>query len=207
MKKTIKAMALAGVIGIGSIAAYAQAAPTEVQTVVLEKPGESKDVIYKYAPDVRYISRTQKRIMPESLLAATISVELKVGTYLHVNPAFKQTFPSINCNESKPYDGIVTTAQSGEKPTTASWEIFSKDKKHLFGAANGAKLIFVRIGLVRDSVMPFFKVPETGTYEIRIFGLEEKGFEDKAVISYSLEEPQNPCVPPPVVTPDMIGPE
>ncbi len=195
MSKMIKVIALALMIGIGAIGAYAQIAPGEVQTVVLDKPNESKDIHYKYTP--RFTRRNGKEfLVPGSLLAATISIELKEGTYLQVNPAFAGTFPSIYCMETKPYDGIVPTTNS-EQPTTASWEVSSKGNR-LFSASNGAKLIFVRVSLVRDSVMPFFKVPETGTYEIKITGRGDKGFEDKAVISYSLEEPQNPCVPPPV---------
>lgn len=200
------AIALLVLTGTFGMAVYAQTDPPEVRTIVLDKPGKTEDVSYKYEPKFRHTGRKHTELISASQLAATFSVELKGGTYLLVNPAFKKSYPSIYCNETKPNDTLLVPDKR-EEPATASWEILNKDGKSLIHFNNSARLTFVRTTMVRDAVMPFFKVPETGTYEIKIYGAGDKGFEDKAVVAYSLEEPQNPCVPVQYVAPSGIDPE
>lgn len=198
MKQIFKIFGFAAAAGFFNIAASAQE-PANVQKIVLDKPGEIKLIDYKAVPPK---VRTQ---YDQSIEAAVFTVDLKQGAFLMIDPAKKINPPAIDCRTSQPAGGIVTETER-TIPATVKWVVY-KDGNAVFSADNGEKLIFAKVALQPETVRPFFRVPANGSYQIKIFTMDGKPYEDQAVVRYAAEEPQNLCTPPAPMTVPSLDPE
>ncbi|MGI8494188.1 MAG: hypothetical protein ACR2L1_02595 [Pyrinomonadaceae bacterium] len=180
MKKITKAFVLAAAAGIFSVTANAQTDNSKIETIVLEKMGETKTIEYSLKP-----GETQEIAVVDSKAAHHLLIKSSQQGVPSENPAAKTgSMPSV-INSS-----TITTERWGLVKVQAktNWTL-KKDGKETAAGSDAYEYGTTTANTTRHNTKfaaDTTQILPPGTYVISIKCVQDKPCEDKLTVAYTL---------------------